>query len=159
MEEITINVFRHFRFFLKKNGEYENFMQCFRKQANTPYHVIYSRIPNYIQIMMKDSKNGIGKEYYNEFGAMHLIFRSFSWARCDGGSNAPSFTKHWCTFGLKWALYCIRNNISICSDDRLRRLIDYWDSNGWIDIAKLSFEDKIVVKQLKQNIYGVTDIY
>ena len=157
MEEITINVFRHFRFFLKKNREYENFMQCFRKQANTPYHVVDSRIPNYIQIMMEDSKNGTGKEYYNEFGAMHLIFRSFSWA--NGGSHVTSFTKHWCTFGLRWALYCIRNNISICSDNRLRRLIDYWDSNGWIDMAKLSFEDKIVVKQLKQNIYGTTDIY
>lgn len=155
MEEITINVFRHFRFFLKKNGEYENFMRCFRKQANTPYHMINSRIPNYIQIMMKDTKNGTGKEYYNEFGALHLIFRSFQWAY--GGSQTSS-TKHWCTLGLKWALYCIRNNISICSDNRLRGLISYWDSNGWIDTAKLSFEDKIVVKQLKQNIYGVADI-
>ena len=154
MEEITINVFRHFRFFLKKNGEYDNFMKCFRKQANTPYHVVDSRIPNYIQIMMEDSKNGTGKEYYNEFGAMHLTFRSFEWV----GVGAPPFTRHWCTLSLKWALYCIRNNISICSDNRLRRLINYWDGNGWIDIAKLSFEDKIVVKQLKQNIYGVTDI-
>jgi hypothetical protein len=101
---------------------------------------------------MKDSVDGIGKEYFMEFGAMHLIFRSFYWAY-----NTTS-SKHWATVGLKWALYCIRHNIDICTDERFGKLIEYWDSNGWIDINKLSFEDKIIVRQLKYK-YHNGDIY
>jgi hypothetical protein len=129
MEKLTINVFKHFRFFLKKNKQYDLFMRNFRRQPIQVYHVFDSKIPNYIQIMMKDSVDGCGKEYFNEFGAMHLIFRSFNWSG-DYSTNKTS-SKHWATVGLKWALYCIRHNIDICTDERLGRLIEYWDSNGF----------------------------
>lgn len=147
MEKLTIDVFKHFRFFLKKNKQYDLFMRNFRRQPFQIYHVFDSKIPNYIQIMMKDSVDGVGKEYFKEFGAMHLIFRSFKWAEDYSTSKT---TKHWATVGLKWALYCIRHNIDICTDERLGRLIEYWASNGWIDISNLSFEDRIIVKQLGQ---------
>lgn len=156
MEKLTIDVFRHFRFFLKKNKQYDLFMRNFRRQPFQVYHVFDSKIPNYIQIMIKDSVDGGGKEYLKEFGAMHLIFRSFNWTGDYGTPKTNS--KHWATIGLKWALYCIRHNIDICTDERLGRLIEYWDSNGWIDISKLSFEDKIIVNQLKRK-YNSGDIY
>lgn len=158
MEKLTIDVFRHFRFFLKKNKIYNLFMRNFRTQPYDNIHCIDSLIPNYIQIMMKDSVDGIGNRYFKEFGAMHLIFRSFNWSGdcCTTKTNS----KHWATVGLKWALYCIRHNIDICTDERLGRLIEYWNSNGWINISKLSFEDKIIVNQLKRkyNNYGVTSV-
>lgn len=156
MEKLTLDVFKHFRFFLKKNKQYDLFMRNFREQPFETLHVFDSVLPNYIQIMMKDSSDGGGKEYFKEFGAMHLIFRSFNWT--GDCSTTKISVKHWATVGLKWALYCIKHNIDICTDERLCRLIIYWGTNGWIDISKLSFEDKIIVKQLKQKYYN-GDVY
>ena len=66
MEKLTLDVFKHFRFFLKKNKQYDLFMRNFRRQPFQIYHVFDSKIPNYIQIMMKDSVDGSGMKYFKE---------------------------------------------------------------------------------------------
>ena len=158
MEKLTIDVFRHFRLFLKKNKIYDLFMLNFRTQPYGNIHCIDSLIPNYIETMMEYSTTTLGKEYVDGYGAMYLTFRSFCWAG-DNRGIPKSWSKYWATVGLKWALYCIRHNIEICQDEILGRLVDYWDNNGWIDISKLSFEDKIIVKQLKYRKYHNGNIY
>ncbi len=157
MEKLTLDVFKHFRFFLKKNKIYDLFMRNFRNQPYEKIHNVDIFLPNYIDIMREYSTTHMGKEYLSGYGALYLTFRSFCWAN-RGYETPDSWSKYWATICLKWALYCIRHNIEICTDEKLRILIRYWDSCKWIDMSKLSFQDRIIVNQLKEKIYGVTSI-
>jgi len=149
MEKLTLDVFKHFRFFLKKNKIYDLFMRNFRSQPYEKIHNVDAFLPNYINIMREYSTTRMGKEYLSVYGAMYLTFRSFCWANRAAYKTPNSWSKYWATICLKWALYCIRHNIEICTDEDLGRLIEYWDSCKWIDISKLSFQDRIVIQQLK----------
>ena len=151
---IPKEVYRHFRLFLKKNGLYTEFMTYFKKQ---PYGKIHrfsndDPFPNYMKIMDEYSLSASGKPYWTEFRAMFLIFRSFAW-----GGVQTEWDKRWATVGLKWALYCIKHNIKICTDERLGRLIKYWERSKWIEIGKFSFKDRLIIQQLKYKDNG--DLY
>lgn len=151
--EIKDEWFKHFRTFLKQNGLYAEFMECFRKQA---YHPIYEGdylIRNFPQSI----KERWGISGHREFGAMVMTFDSFHWVL--GSKEVPrEFTNKWCTVGLKWGLYCIEHNLEICTMKRFVQLFYYWDGNGWIVHDMLSeSENKIIVDLL--NEYKNGDIY
>jgi hypothetical protein len=133
--ELTDDIFKQFRTFLKANNLYKDFMDCFRSQTyyNGRFTVILPReaIPNYISVMK--NYNGHASSYA-EYGAMVLTFATFNW--CNDIETKPplEFTRRWCTVGVKWGLYCRANNIEICRDEELSRLIRYWNEDKkWID--------------------------
>ena len=146
--------FKHFRTFLKQNGLYAEFMECFRKQAYVPLHTEeYQFIRNFPQSIKK--RWGVGG--HSEFGAMVMTFDSFTWV--IGGREIPrEFTDKWCTVGFKWGLYCIEHNLEICTIRRFIELMDYWNRNGWIDKLMLSENELKLIEKLK-NEYKDGDIY
>ena len=146
--EIADETFKHFRTFLMKNGLYKDFMECFRKQKYGMYgHEIdipTQPLPNY-KIAIREYANS-KRNSYSGFGAMIFTFASFNWV--NGGHVPLPFTKKWCTTNLKWGVYCKLNNIEICDDAELKRLIVYWDNQGWIDPYRLSREERIFIKNM-----------
>ena len=146
--KLTDDIFKQFRTFLKANGLYKDFMECFRSQTyyNGRFTATFPReaIPNYISVM-KNYNNHASS--YAEYGAMVLTFASFNW--CNDIETKPplEFTRRWCTVGAKWGLYCRANNIEICDDEELSRLIRYWNEDkSWIDPYMLSYEELDVLK-------------
>ena len=121
--EITNEEFKHFRTFLLKNSLYKDFMECFREQkystSSWGLDVSAQPLPNYMIAMREYAKSK--NNQYNDFGAMIFTFASFNWV--NGGHVPLPFTKKWCTTNLKWGVYCKLNNIEICDDTELKRLI------------------------------------
>lgn len=146
--EITNEEFKHFRTFLMKNGLYKDFMECFREQkygtSSWGLDVSAQPLPNYMIAMREYAKSK--NNQYNDFGAMIFTFASFNWV--NGGHVPLPFTKKWCTTNLKWGVYCKLNNIEICDDTELKRLIVYWDNQGWIDPYLLSREERVFIKNM-----------
>ena len=142
--EIKDEWFKHFRTFLKQNDLYKEFMECFRKQAYVPLHTEECQfIRNFPQSIKK--RWGLG--WHNEFGAMVMIFDSFTWV--FGGKAIPrEFTDKWCTVGLKWGLYCIEHNLEICTIRRFIELLHYWEGNGWIIQDMLSDSENKLIEDL-----------
>ena len=141
--EIKDEWFKHFRTFLKQNGLYEEFMECFRKQAYYPIHYGNYLIRNFPQSIRDRWGNG----YHNEFGAMIMTFDSFTWV--IGGSKIPrEFTNKWCTVGLKWGLYCIEHKLEICAIKRFIELFHYWNGNGWIVQDMLNESENKTIEDL-----------
>ena len=128
-----------------KNGLYKDFMECFREQkyrtSRYGLNVSAQPLPNYMIVMREYAKSKDNN--YNGFGAMIFTFASF-----NGGHVPLPFTKKWCTTNLKWGVYCKLNNIEICDDTELKRLIVYWDNQGWIDPYLLSREERVFIKNM-----------
>lgn len=143
--EITNEEFKHFRTFLISNGVYKEFMECFRKQE---YRILGSgleisqSLPNYM-ITMREYAQSLGNSY-KDFGAMVFTFASFNWV--NGGQVPISFTRKWCTFNLKWGVYCRLNNLKICDNDELRRLAIYYNNQNWLDPYFLSREERVFIR-------------
>lgn len=145
MVELTLNDFKEFRKFLKQNGIYTKFIECFEKQKFAPIYY-HEKNPFIRHDFIKEVKNN--KKEYAQYGALKLAFASFTWVN-DQQHVPISFTKYWCTFiGVKWGIYCIKHDLSICDMYELSRLLRYWDSKTWIDRAMLSFEEKIILNQI-----------
>ena len=133
--ELTDDIFKQFRTFLKANNLYKDFMDCFRSQTyytgNFTVELPKETILNYIAAMKRNS-------HYLEYGAMSLTFASFNWCNIYYNGHyidVPiEFTRRWCTVGVKWGLYCRAKKIEICRDEELSRLIRYWNEDKkWID--------------------------
>ena len=126
-------------------------MECFREQR---YHtsswgldVSAQPLPNYMIVMREYVKSKYNN--YSGFGVMVFTFASFNWV--NGGGVPLPFTKKWCTVNLKWGIYCRINSLEICDDDELKRLIIYWNNQGWIDPYLLSREERVFIK----NTFGI----
>jgi hypothetical protein len=88
---------------------------------------------------------------YEEFGAMIFTFESFTWA--NNYSDIPlEFTVKWCTVGLKWGLYCVKNNLEICSMKQLINLYTYWNGIHWIDDDMLTEEEENLLEDIKEEV-------
>ena len=152
--EIKDEWFKHFRTFLKQNGLYEEFMECFRKQAYFPLHTEKCK---FIRNFPQSIKKRWGRSEHREFGAMVMTFDSFTWV--IGGTAIPrEFTSKWCTVGFKWGLYCIEHKLEICTMRRFVELVDFWNRNGWINKLMLSENELKLIEELK-NKYKNGDIY
>jgi len=131
--------FKHFRLFLKENNLYKEFIENFRAQKYLPIHygIRGMPIPNYIDIM----RNYFEKTSpHTVFGAMVFTFDSFKWV--EGTHKFPiEFTKKWCTVSFKWGLYCIEHGIEICSINRFARLVEYWESQRWMDYSIITNDE------------------
>lgn len=154
--ELTDEVFKEFRTFLKINCLYKDFMDNFRAQRHSvrgdysayqSYGDKWPTLPNYKEVMRgySSSKNND----YKRFGAMILTFASFNWV--NGGCVPIDFTRKWCTVGVKWSLHCRRYGIEMCDDTEFKRLLMHWDSNNWIDPYLLSKEERLTLK----NAFGM----
>ena len=138
--------FKHFRIFLKTNGLYNEFMECFKNQKYGSMHSLEGEHrPNYIKVMRKDD---YAMYTYEEFNAMVFTFASFTWVKFD--CNIPyEFTIKWCTVGFKWGLYCLKHNIEICSLSRFLYLYRYWDGEKWLDYSLITDEEKQILEEAK----------
>ena len=143
--ELTDDIFKHFRIFLKVNNLYADFMECFRTQKYEWSHEIFINelVPNFIRIMKNYAASG--RSGYEEFGAMIITFGAFNWA--NGNSIPISFTRRWCTTCLKWGLYCFERKIKICQLHKLQFLMKYWNSNSWIDPYMLDTKEMTFIKE------------
>ena len=147
MYKLTQNEFRQFRLFLKKNKIYDEFMKCFREQRYNQIHNVDGFFTDYIKTMNEYSTSNKGEHAFREFGAMIFTLDSFTWQM--GFANIPEqFTRHWCTVSLKWALYCLKHDIDICTIPRLKTLVEYWDRQNWINSNEITFFEKTLIKQI-----------
>lgn len=154
--ELTDEVFKEFRTFLKINGLYKDFMECFRAQKYwyssccMPKENI-APLVNYVDAIREHVKNVVT---YHEYGALILTFISFNWA--NGGFIPMEFTRKWCTVGVKWGLYCINKGINIGKDNNyeFKRLLSYWNGKSWIDPYLLSKDERTMLK----NMFGIMRI-
>jgi hypothetical protein len=152
MIELKYEWFKHFRLFLRTNGFYKDFMECFSKQAYGEMHNGLGNQfrPNYIKVMRRDNSKYF-MQRYEEFGAMIFTFESFTWA--NNYSDIPlEFTVKWCTVGLKWGLYCVKNNLEICSMKQLINLYTYWNGIHWIDDDMLTEEEENLLEDIKEEV-------
>jgi hypothetical protein len=152
MIELKDEWFKHFRTFLKTNGFYKDFMECFSKQAyEERHHGLENQFrPNYIKVMRRDSSTDI-MQSYEEFGAMIFTFASFIWVK--GGAVIPlEFTVKWCTVAFKWGLYCVKNKLEICSMERFIQLYNYWNAGHWIDDDMLTEEEENLLEDIKEEV-------
>ena len=143
--EITDGEFKHFRTFLKSNGIYKEFMECFREQKyqggfgiDAPSQLL----PNYMNCMREYAKSK--KNSYENFGTMIFTFASFNWV--NGGNVPLPFTRKWCTINLKWAIYCKINNLDIGDDNEIKRVVVFWNDKGWIDPYLLSRKERVFIR-------------
>jgi hypothetical protein len=159
--ELTDEVFKEFRTFLKINGLYKDFMDNFRAQRHSvrgdcsayqSYGDKWSTLTNYKDVMRGYSSSKSNN--YKNFGAMILTFASFNWA--NGGCVPIDFTRKWCTVGVKWGLYCINKGINIGGDNNyeFKRLLSYWNGMSWIDPYLLSKDERTMLK----NMFGIMRI-
>jgi hypothetical protein len=142
--------FKHFRIFLKKNYLYKDFMECFQRQQFRPKHkgLEHNLRPNYIKIMKEYC---IKDQSHEEFGAMSLTFDSFTWV--ETFADIPrDFTVRWCTVSYRWGLYCIDHNIPICSMERFVELINYWNSNNWINPHSVSKKERKIYDRVESMV-------
>jgi hypothetical protein len=156
--EISDKVFKEFRTFLKVNGLYKDFMECFREQKYWNSTCCLPKesfvfLPNYIKLIRKNYKS---LQKYERHGAMALTFVSFNWV--NGGCVPLDFTRKWCTVNAKWGLYCISNDIGIGREDEFKRLITYWNGKNWIDPYLLSQDEKTILKY-RFNTEEINGIY
>lgn len=153
--ELTDELFRHFRIFLKTNNLYVDFMESFRNQTyKCDTRTINKTTNNFIKEMRKYVEDGTN---YSEYGAIVFLFGSFNWANYGGGKIPFEFTRQWATTVIKWALYCLRHSIEVCSVERLRDLTRYYNRNKWIDIDMLTDTEKFDIND-KLGIHSISDV-
>ena len=150
MEQVSTETYRKFRAFLKRHDAYEDFMVQFIEQKYRKI-ILHKNVcfrPNFIKEMNEHFKDDNGNQQLESYGALVFAFECFKWV--VGERNVPkNYTKRWCTLlGVKWALYCVKNNIPICKTQELARLLKWWDKNEWIDTTKLSLFEKALIRQI-----------
>lgn len=144
MDEIvlTVEMFQHFTKFLKKNGFYADYVYNFFINDELKFDDAIHQFKDYTDIMLARAKNNIF-QHYNKYGTMFFTFASFRWAGYTTRDTLIdiSFTKKWCSVGVKWALYCVENGFRICSENRFKQLLTYYKGNNWLSKKILTQEE------------------
>ena len=142
-EILTDELFRLFRKFLKDNGLYEEYIFNYSSNPKTKHtDMKISRFHNFKEIMRKRWE----KSSYQRYGSMYLVLEPFNWG--EGFSKETHQLQKWASTVIKWALFCKKNNLVICDDKELIRLIRYYDTTRWLSPLFLSPSDISEIKEI-----------
>lgn len=148
---LTDELFRLFRKFLKDNGLYEEYMFNYSSNPKTKHtDMEISRFHNFKEVMRKRWE----KSSYQSYGSMYLVLEPFNWA--EGFSKESHQLQKWASTVIKWALFCKENNLTICGDKELRRLIKYYDTARWLSQEFLSTND---ISEIQENLFKDSERY